>query len=90
MTTEGRKRQGFAGMDPNKQREIASKGGKSIPDEKRTFSRDPALAAVAGRKGGLAVRASDRSFSKNPALAAESGRKGGLAKRGFGKKATDA
>ena len=60
MTSEGRKRQGFAGMDPNKHREIASKGGKSNPDEKRTFSRDHSLAATAGRKGGLAKR----GFSK--------------------------
>ncbi len=43
---------GFASMDDNKQREIARKGGESVPDEKRSFSKDRELAAEAGRKGG--------------------------------------
>ncbi|MBN9344581.1 MAG: stress-induced protein, partial [Devosia sp.] len=29
---------GFASMDEDKQRDIASKGGQSVPDEKRSFS----------------------------------------------------
>lgn len=68
---------GFAAMDDEKQREIARKGGESVPDEKRSFSRDPALAAEAGRKGGQNVPDEKRSFSQNRALAAEAGRKGG-------------
>lgn len=43
---------GFAGMDDDKQRQIAAKGGASVPDEKRSFSQDRELAAEAGRKGG--------------------------------------
>jgi general stress protein YciG len=43
---------GFASMDEDKQRDIASKGGSSVPDEKRSFSQDKGLAAEAGRKGG--------------------------------------
>jgi hypothetical protein len=43
---------GFAGMDEKKQREIARKGGESVPDEKRSFSQDRELASEAGRKGG--------------------------------------
>jgi hypothetical protein len=43
---------GFASMDRAKQREIASKGGQSVPPEKRSFSQDRQLAAEAGRKGG--------------------------------------
>lgn len=43
---------GFASMDQDKQREIAAKGGASVPDEKRSFSKDHDLAAEAGRKGG--------------------------------------
>ncbi len=39
-------------MDRAKQREIASKGGKSVPAEKRSFSQDRELASEAGRKGG--------------------------------------
>lgn len=48
----GTSNRGFASMDEDKQREIASKGGQSVPDEKRTFSQDRELAAEAGRKGG--------------------------------------
>src|SRR5688572_29076730 len=49
--TTTRKR-GFASMTPEQRREIASKGGKSLPAEKRTFSQDRRLASRAGRKGG--------------------------------------
>lgn len=45
---------GFASMDPQKQREIASKGGASVPDAKRPFSQNRSLASEAGRKGGEA------------------------------------
>ncbi len=45
-------RRGFASMSPEKQREIASKGGKSVPSDKRSFSQDRHLASSAGRKGG--------------------------------------
>jgi hypothetical protein len=64
-------------MDAQRQREIASKGGQSVPDEKRSFSRDPTLAAKAGRKGGQNVPHEKRSFSQDHTLAAEAGRKGG-------------
>ena len=33
---------GFASMDEKKQHEIASKGGKSVPPEERSFSKDHA------------------------------------------------
>ncbi|MFS0740046.1 KGG domain-containing protein [Brevundimonas sp. 3P9-tot-E] len=45
---------GFAAMDEDKQREIASKGGSSIDPEDRSFSKDHELAAEAGQKGGQA------------------------------------
>jgi uncharacterized protein len=70
---------GFAAMDHNKQREIASKGGASVPDEKRSFSQDRELAAAAGRKGG---QASGGNFANNPQRASEAGRKGGQASGG--------
>jgi general stress protein YciG len=54
-------KQGFASMDPAKQREVASAGGKAIAPEKRAFSRDPQLAARAGRAGGLASVAAKRA-----------------------------
>ena len=43
---------GFASMDPDYQRELARKGGASVPGDKRSFSQDRALAAKAGKKGG--------------------------------------
>lgn len=68
---------GFASMDKEKQRAIASKGGQSVPVEKRSFSQSRDLAIRAGRKGGQSVPEEKRSFSVNPGLAAKAGRKGG-------------
>ena len=68
---------GFAGMEQEKQREIARKGGANVPHEKRSFAQDRTLAAEAGRKGGRAVKPQHRSFAQNRALAAAAGRKGG-------------
>lgn len=48
----GKSNRGFASMDPARQREIASKGGSSVPAAKRPFSQNHKLAAEAGRKGG--------------------------------------
>jgi general stress protein YciG len=70
---------GFAGMNEDKQREIARKGGANVPHEKRSFSQNRALASAAGRKGGRSVGYQARSFSRNPKLASEAGRKGGVA-----------
>ena len=39
-------------MDRDKQREIARKGGQSVPNDKRSFSQNHQLASEAGRKGG--------------------------------------
>lgn len=78
---------GFASMDPEKQRAIARKGGESVPNEKRSFSQNPSLAAEAGRKGGHNVKASKRSFSQDHTLASEAGRKGGHASHGVARKA---
>jgi uncharacterized protein len=69
---------GFAAMDPEKQRDIARMGGRSVPNEKRSFSKDSELAATAGRKGGQSLDPAKRSFSMNHALAAKAGQKGGL------------
>lgn len=66
-------------MDLEKRRAIARKGGESVPNEKRSFSQDPELAAKAGRKGGRSVDPEKRSFSQNHLLAARAGRKGGHA-----------
>ena len=70
---------GFASMDPEKQREIARKGGMSVPPEKRSFSTNPELAVQAGRKGGQSVDPAQRSFSRDHRLASKAGAKGGHA-----------
>ncbi len=72
-------KRGFASMSPEKRRELAIRGGKAVPAEKRTFSRDPEAARKAGRKGGLSVPMHKRNFFKDHDAAADFGRKGGLA-----------
>ncbi len=52
-------------MDEEKQRRIASKGGRSVPNEKRSFSLNRRLAAEAGRKGGQASHAGSRKRTAN-------------------------
>ncbi len=49
-------KRGFASMSLEKRREIASKGGKSVPNERRSFSQDRDLASEAGKKGGKLSR----------------------------------
>lgn len=39
-------------MDPERRREIARKGGASVPADKRSFSKNRDLAISAGQKGG--------------------------------------
>ena len=47
---------GFAGMNRNKQREIASKGGKAAHAKGTAHEWSREQAREAGRKGGLAAR----------------------------------
>jgi general stress protein YciG len=49
---KGKSERGFASMSEEERREIARKGGESVPDEKRSFSQDRELASEAGKKGG--------------------------------------
>lgn len=61
----GVSKRGFASMDPERQREIARKGGASVPSEKRSFSQDRSLAAEAGRKGGEASHGGRKRTGRN-------------------------
>jgi uncharacterized protein len=61
-------------MDPAKQREIASRGGKAAHRSGRAHEFSPEEAKVAGRAGG-------KSTSSDRAHMAEIGRKGGQARR---------
>lgn len=68
-------RRGFAGMDPEKQREIASEGGRASHESGNAHQFSSEEARGAGRKGGAAV-------SQNRDHMAEIGRKGGGARGG--------
>lgn len=61
---------GFAGMDPKRQREIASAGGRAAHQAGTAHEFSSEEARQAGRKGGQAV-------SKNREHMAKIGRKGG-------------
>lgn len=52
-TGTGRSRRGFAGMDSEKQREIASKGGKAAHLSGNAHKWTTEEAREAGRKGGM-------------------------------------
>jgi general stress protein YciG len=69
-------KRGFASMTPERRREIASKGGKNVPANKRAFSVNKDLAIKAGRKGGAQNRPEKRAFSMDPALASRAGKLG--------------
>ncbi|KYF92307.1 stress-induced protein [Sorangium cellulosum] len=63
-------RRGFAAMEPRRQRQIASKGGKAAHESGRAHEFTPEEARSAGRKGGERV-------STDRAHMAVIGRKGG-------------
>src|SRR5947207_11289820 len=65
---------GFAGMPPERQREIASQGGRAAHQQGTAHEFTPEEARAAGRKGGEAV-------SQNREHMARIGRKGGEASR---------
>jgi uncharacterized protein len=72
-TRGGRSNRGFASMDPNKQREIASKGGRAAHAKGTAHEFNSDEARDAGRKGGQAV-------SRNREHMAAIGRRGGEAR----------
>lgn len=49
-------KRGFASMDPNKQKEIARKGGRAAHEKGTAHEFSPEEAKVAGRKGGKKSR----------------------------------
>lgn len=68
-------KRGFASMDEDKQREIASKGGKAAHASGNAHEFDSEEAREAGRKGGEAV-------SKDREHMSEIGQKGGQSRGG--------
>jgi len=58
-------KRGFASMDPEKQRQIASKGGKAAHESGHAHEFTPEEARAAGRKGGES-RGARRNQSQAP------------------------
>jgi uncharacterized protein len=73
-----RRARGFAAMDQEKQREIASRGGRAAHAKGTAHEFTPDEAREAGRKGGEAV-------SRNREHMARIGREGGKNSRGGGR-----
>lgn len=68
---------GFASMDEEKQREIASKGGKEAHRQGVAHEFDSEEARQAGQKGGQAAHAKGTAHKFDSEEAREAGRKGG-------------
>jgi len=74
-TTEPKKLRGLAMVSPERRKEIAAMGGKSIPKEKRPFAKNRDAAVEAGRKGGAHKSKEKRTFAVNRELAKLAGTK---------------
>jgi general stress protein YciG len=72
-------KRGFAIMDVNKRRDIASKGGKAAHAKGTAHEFTPEEARAAGRKGGQAAHQRGTAHQFTPEEAREAGRKGGRA-----------
>ncbi|MBX4210432.1 stress-induced protein [Candidatus Parcubacteria bacterium] len=66
-------RRGFASMDPNRQKKIASRGGKAAHEKGTAHEFSTDEARLAGRKGG-------KSISRDREHMSHIGKKGGEAK----------
>ena len=73
------KGRGFASMDPARQREIASQGGKAAHEKGTAHEFTSEEARAAGSKGGKAAHEKGTAHEFTPEEAREAGRKGGQA-----------
>jgi general stress protein YciG len=76
--TQGSSNRGFAAMDEDKQREIASKGGRAAHEKGTAHEFTSQQAAIAGSKGGKVAHARGTAHEFTSREAAEAGRKGGM------------
>jgi general stress protein YciG len=70
-------------MDPQRQREIASKGGRAAHQKGTAHEFTPEEAREAGRKGGQAAHSRGTAHKFTSEEAREAGRKGGRSARGI-------
>jgi general stress protein YciG len=78
----GRSTRGFASMDPERQRQIASQGGKAAHEKGTAHEFTPEEAREAGSKGGKAAHQKGTAHEFDSEEAREAGRKGGHASGG--------
>ena len=64
---QGKSNRGFASMDPQRQREIASEGGRAAHEKGTAHEFTSEEAREAGRKGGQARSESNRNRARNSA-----------------------
>lgn len=76
---KGRSARGFASMDPQRQREIASLGGRAAHQKGTAHQFSPEEARLAGSKGGQAAHRKGTAHEFNSDEARAAGRKGGQA-----------
>ena len=74
-----RSTRGFASMDPERQRQIASQGGRAAHEKGTAHEFTPEEAREAGSKGGKAAHEKGTAHEFDSEEAREAGRKGGLA-----------
>ncbi len=79
-TKKGSSNRGFASMDPQRQREIASEGGRAAHEKGTAHEFTSEEAREAGRKGGQARSASNRSNKSNSTSASSSSDSGNSAR----------
>lgn len=77
MANKGNDNRGFASMDEEKQREIASKGGKAAHEQGQAHEFDSEEARKAGQKGGKVAHETGNAHEFDSEEARKAGRKGG-------------
>ena len=80
----GTSKRGFASMDKEKQRQIASKGGRAAHQKGTAHEFTPEEARIAGRKGGAAAHRKGTAHRFTSEEAKEAGRRSAEASRGEG------
>jgi general stress protein YciG len=73
----GKSNRGFASMDPQRQREIASEGGRAAHEKGTAHEFTSEEAREAGRKGGMARSANRRNAMNGGNSGGSSGSHGG-------------
>lgn len=79
-SNERKSTRGFASMDQQKQREIASKGGKAAHARGTAHEFDSEEAREAGKKGGKAAHTRGTAHEFDSIEAREAGKRGGQAR----------